>query len=484
MTQPAVIITELDGALGVLPASSGKLYALIGVSSAGPIDTPATYARVKDVSAAFGSGPLVEAACHYIDRYGKPVILVRTGSSTPGTVGAVSSVATGTSVVTVDATPPATPADDYELMLKFVAGGTVGTAGITYTTSTDGGRTPGPVTALGTATSIAIAGSGGVSFELAAGTVVAGDKHSAVATAPQWNGTELKSALDALGATAASWDLVHVVGALTASTFQDVDDKITGLFPSGKYHGWVGHCRMPNAGESEALYLGAMSTAFADKASKHGMLCAGASKLSSAVNGRKYRRPSSYVLAARNAAVSEEVNIADVNTGALSASIRDVNGNPEEHDESVNPGLDDARFCVLRTIDGYQGVYCNRPRLFAAAGSDFQLMPYRRVINLAHAALRVYFIRRLNHPILVDRTTGFILESEALEIEAGALAVMRGELLVKPKASDCQFSLARNDNVLSSKTLNGEARIIPLAYPEWIYLNVGYVNPALQVTAV
>jgi hypothetical protein len=484
MSQPAVIITELDGALGVLPASAGKLYALIGVSSAGPIDTPATFARVKDVSAAYGSGPLVEAACHYIDRYGKPVILVRTGNTTVGTVGTVTSTATGTSVVTVDVTPPATPADDYELFLKFIAGGTVGTAGITYQTSLDGGRTLGPVTALGTATSIPIAGSGGVSFELAAGTVVAGDTHKAVATAPQWNNTELKSALDALGATAASWDLVHVVGALTAGTFQDVDDKIVGLFASGKYHGWVGHCRMPNAGESEALYLGAMSTAFADKASKHGMLCAGASRLSSAVNGRKYRRPSSYVLAARNAAVSEEVNIADVNTGALSASIRDVNGNPEEHDESVNPGLDDARFAVLRTWDGYQGVYCNRPRLFAPSGSDFQIMPYRRVINLCHAALRVYFIRRLNKPILVSKTTGFILESEALEIEAGALAIMRGELLVKPKASECQFTLARNDNVLSNKTLNGEARIIPLAYPEWIYLSVGYVNPALQVSAV
>jgi hypothetical protein len=484
MTQPAVIITELDGALGVLPASSGKLYALLGVSSSGPIDTPATYARVKDVSAAFGSGPLVEAACHYIDRYGKPVILVRTGSSVPGAVGTVKSTATGTSVVTVDVTPPATPDDDYEFTLKFIAGGTVGTAGITYQTSLDGGRTPGPVTALGTATSIPIAGSGGVSFELAAGTVVAGDAHSAAASAPQWNGTELKSALAALGASAASWDLVHIVGALVASTFQDVDDAIAGWFPSGKYHGWVGHTRMPNAGESEASYLGAMSTAFADKASKHGMLCAGASKLSSAVNGRKYRRPSSYVLAARNASVSEEVNIADVNIGALSASIRDANGNPEEHDETVNPGLDDARFAVLRTWDGYQGVYCNRPRLFSAEGSDFSIMPHRRVINLAHAALRVYFIRRLNKPILVDRTTGFILESEALEIEAGALAVMRGELLVKPKASDCQFSLARNDNVLSNKTLNGEARVVPLAYPEWIYLSVGYVNPALQVVSV
>ncbi len=54
MTQPQVTITTTDGALGVLPPSAGKLFALLGVSSSGPTDTPATYARVKDVVADFG----------------------------------------------------------------------------------------------------------------------------------------------------------------------------------------------------------------------------------------------------------------------------------------------------------------------------------------------------------------------------------------------------------------------------------------------
>ena len=35
MTQPALTITELDGALGVLPPSSGALFAVVGVSSGG-----------------------------------------------------------------------------------------------------------------------------------------------------------------------------------------------------------------------------------------------------------------------------------------------------------------------------------------------------------------------------------------------------------------------------------------------------------------
>jgi hypothetical protein len=482
MTQPSVIITELDVALGVLPPSAGRLFALCGVSSAGTVNAPATYARVKDVIAAFGAGPLVEAACHFIERYGRPVVLVRTGQTVAGAVSAVTSVATGTSVVAVQASP--TPNDDYEFLLKFVVGGTRGTAGATYQMSLDGGRNFGAVTALGTAVIITIPGAGGVVLTLAAGTFVAGDFHSARSTAPNWNSSEIGAALDALGASAVSWELVEIVGPIDATSFDTIDTKIAGLFAAGKYHGWVGNVRVPTIGESEAAYLTSVSAVFASKSTVLGALCAGACKLTSSVSGRKYKRPISFVAAAREASVSEEIDTADVNLGTLvGVSIRDDNGNADEHDESINPGLDDADFYVLRTWDGLSGVYVNRPRLFSPPTSDFQLVPHRRVINLTHAALRLYFIKRLNKPVLVNKSTGFILETEALEIEAGATATMRSVLLAKPKASAVSFVLSRTDNVLSTKTLTGDARVTPLAYPEQINLSVGFFNPALQVQA-
>ena len=105
MSQPAVNITELDGALGILPTTAGRLFAVLGVSSSGPIDAPATFARVPDITAIYGDGPLVEAAAYYIEKYGRPVVLVRTGESNPGTypaAAAVVFVGTGTSVITVD----------------------------------------------------------------------------------------------------------------------------------------------------------------------------------------------------------------------------------------------------------------------------------------------------------------------------------------------------------------------------------------------
>lgn len=596
MSQPSVTITELDGALGVLPPSAGALFALVGVSSSGPVDTPATYARITDITTDFGDGPLVEAAAHYIERYGRPVVLVRTGQSVAGSyldaVAAEDGVVedfddtnvTGASEITVQASPAADPddaysvqvlfvlggtvgvsgivyqvsldggntfglakalgtdttidlgigvvleltaatinagdfvtfsttapiaasagevtvafdgtsvptidsstepQDDYEVLIRFVDGGTIGTSGITYQWSLDGGRTLSATTALGTATSITIPGSGGVKVDLAAGTIVAGDELSFPTVAPSWNDTELGTALDALEASAVTWELVHVVGAIDADAFDVIDLAISGMAISGKYRAWIGNTRTPVGAESEATYLASLAAAFGAKASTHGELCAGACRLTSSVSRRKYRRPIAYAVAAREASVSHEVNIADVNLGTLvGVSIRDDNGNPDEHDESVSPGLDDARFTVLRTWEGLAGVYVNRPRVFSPEGSDFQLLAHRRVLNITHGALRAYFIRRLNKPVRVNKTTGFILEADALEIEAGARAAMRAVLLTKPKASAIEFALSRTDNLLSAKTMTGDARVVPLAYPEFINLTVGFKNPALAVQAV
>lgn len=481
MTQPNVTITELDGSLGILPPSSGALFALVGCASAGPLNTPATFARVKDVVATFASGPLVEAAAHYIERYGKPVILTRAAANVVS-VGATIDVTGvhGTSVITAHAGSASD--DDYEAGILFVTSGTQGVTGITYQYTLDNFRTLSPVQSLGVATSITIPNSGGIQFDLAAGTIVAGDIVRQRYSAPNFDSTSLAAALDALKNSVASWEIVEIVGPVDATTFDTVELKIAAMAALGKYRAWIGNVRMPNGGESEAAYLSAMSSAFTSKASTHGALCFGACKLTSSVSGRKYKRPIAFAYAAREANVSHEIDTAAPNLGPLvGVAIADANGNPDEHDETLNPGADDARFVTLRTIEGYSGVYVNRPRILSAPGSDFDILPKRRVINLAHAALRAYFIQRLSSPVLVDAATGFILESEALEIEAGARAAMAAVLLAKPKASAVQFALSRTDNLLSTKTLTGSARVIPLAYPEFINLDVGFLNPALQV---
>lgn len=476
MTQPAVTITELDGALGVLPPASGALLAIVGTTSTGPFDTPAAFARISDIQATYTQGPAIEAAAHYIERYGRAVLFVRSNANVAAVIDAVDdSGVTGTSVVTASGTP----LDDTEPTVEIIAGGTIGVDGITYRISLDAGRNWGPTLSLGTAALIAMGN--GMQFDLAAGTLVAGDTFSAVTHAAQWNSADIQSALLALRQSQQYWELVQIVGAVDATTLATIDLSVAGMATVGKYRAWIGNARIPDVGETEVDYATSLA-AFAAAATKYGSVYAGGCKLTSSVSGRRYRRPVSFVTAAREAASSQEINIADINIGPLEGvTIVDVNGNPDEHNESTSPGLDDLRFGTLRTWDGFGGVYVNRPRLFSPAGSDFQLMPHRRVLNLTHDALRQYFVRRLNKPVFVDKATGYILEEDALEIETGALAVMRSVLLAKPKASAVQFELSRTDNLLSTRTLTGQARVTPLAYPEYIQLDVGFINPALQI---
>lgn len=595
MTQPSVNIETIDGALGLIPPSSGILpLVLVGPCDGTlAVDTPIGFGRKSAMLAVATGGPLVEAAAYHIER-GRQVILVRTGASVEGSyldavtpedgeISAITKTGTGTCVFTDNASDPTVaanvvvlfnvggtrgtagivysisldggstygppnalgtattfavgatgasiavsagtvvagdfitftltapieasagelvtsllggtsvptiddttePNDDYEAYLVFVTGGTRGTAGITYKWSLDGGRTLSPTTALGTATSITIPGSGGVKIDFGAGTIIAGATIAFPTVAPRWNTTELGTALDALKASTNAWELAEIVGPIDGDAFDLLETKFGGMFTSGKPRAWIGSTRMPIGDETEAAYKASLDTVFASRATTYGELCAGACRLTSAVSGRKYRRPIAHAIGSFEASVSQEINIADVNLGTIpGVTITDANGNPAEHDESVNPGLDDSRFTVLRTHEGIQGVYVNRPRIFSADGSDFYLMPHRRVFNIGAAALRAYFVRRLNQPILVNATTGFILEEEALEIEAGALAVLEAALLAKPKASGVTFALSRTDNLLSTKTLNGDAAIVPLAYAETIALTLGFSNPALRVIAV
>ncbi len=265
MTVPAVTITELDGALGILPPSAGRLFALVGVSSSGPVDTPASYARVTDVVAAFGTGPLVEAAAHYIEKYGRPVLLVRTGETVVGTFTAVVFVGSGTSVITTDA--GTFPDDDFEFYFEVVNGGTVGVDGITFRWSLDGGRTLSPITDLGVANSFTFPDSGGATIDFAAGTLVAGDVATFRGNAPLWNNTELGTALDALIASLNNWEIVHVVGNAVAANFQTVDTKLTGAATAGKYRSAYMHTRMPDIAETEAAYKTALDGIFGGEAS-------------------------------------------------------------------------------------------------------------------------------------------------------------------------------------------------------------------------
>lgn len=485
MTVPALTQTELDGALGVLPPSAGALLAIIGTSSAGTAAVPATFARSSDVVSAFGYGPLVEAACRHIDTEGKAVVVVKCTGTTAATMGTIDvTKVTGTlgGGGFIIQTTSTFPYDDFDVVIKITAGGTTGTAGIKYVWSLDGGRNFSAEQSLGTSLTLAIPNTG-VSFTLTTGkTVAVGDYWSATTTAPAGTSSDLTTALTALAGSSVTWEGVHVASPFDATIFAAWKTAFAAL-PVG--HWWIANTRMPNSGESESTYLSSLSTAFGSLDDKLGSLCAGQAWIVSSVPGRPYtyRRPVSFHVACRNAAVAAHVNIAAVKLGsAIGVRLRDDNGNPVAglHDEWLNPGLDDARFTTLRTWPGRAGVYVTRPRIFSAAGSDFTLIPLRRVMNRARVTTRSELELLLSADVPVDKRTGFILEAAAREIEAKVNAMLRAALLADPMASDAYIVLRRTDNLLAANAvLLCDTRVVPLAYVQAISESDGFVNPAL-----
>lgn len=488
MTVPSVNLTELDGALGVLPPESGLPLVVFGPADDGPYDTPVAFGRDRDVISNYVGGPAVEALCYWMANYQRPGIICRTHATTAGSYGTLNDDGvTGTSVVTLDTDTH--PNDDYEAKLVVVTGGTIGTAGITVRSSLDGGRNgladTDPVTALGTSTSFIFPNSGGVAVDFAAGTLVAGDYLTFRCTAPQSTAADLATAMEGLRVSAYTWDVAYAASIVDASLFPAIETGFSGMRAVNKRRMWVGNTRIRTESETRAAYQTALQGIFGSLSTVHGSLYAGDAKVYSGVTGRRYRRGAAFAAAAREAWLEEHQNAAMIDWGPLpGVQLPDSVGNPDCHDEFLYPGLDDLRFAVLRTWASRSGAFINDPRIFCSAGSDFQITPYRKVMNLFESTLTEYLEHRLQQPIRVGEKTGYIFEPDAKEIEAGAYAQIDAVLGSGPRISARGFRVSRTDNLLATRLMHCDGSVVPLAYPRTIALTTSFVNPARNVVPV
>ncbi len=481
MTLPNVNLTQIDGALGIIPPGSGDIGAVYGPADSGDLNTPVALARAADVVSAFTAGPLVELACYLIAKTGKAVVCVRSDVTTDGTPGVIDITGvTGTSVASFDAA--ATANDEYEAHVEIVTGGTIGVDGITYKWSLDGGRTQSAETALGTASSITIPGSGGVVIDFAAGTLIAGNVITSRTTPPLEDADDCAAAQTALQASHHKWDVAFPANVVTAAKFAQLDTWMQTLWTKKKHKKFLACARGPAVNESDATWQAAIAAEFASSSSLFGGLSSGYAKTLSAVSSYQLRRPASWPVAAwalklRN---PRRDDMAAPVLGPLPSDVRivDSNNNPDEHNEEVTPGLDAVRFLTLRTFEGLVGTFVSRPRIFAPTGSDFVWWQYRSVINGIADVVQLELTKRLRSPIRVNRRTGYILEQDAVEIENGVNAAVEALVGPGPDVSGHAFTVSRTDQLLSTQTLTCAERVVPLAYPDQLDVTIGFVNPA------
>lgn len=166
----SITVSEARGFVAV-SAEIDNLAVFLGCSSAGSGLSPFFLSGDAAV-ASVGYGDAVDALTQTIEQRQSdgsvaakvPAALYTLPADTAGSYGTIDvSGITGTGIVEVDST--VIPLGTFEAQIKIVGGGLIGTAGITYRSTLDGGRNWSNVTALGTAVGITIPNSG-VAFEL------------------------------------------------------------------------------------------------------------------------------------------------------------------------------------------------------------------------------------------------------------------------------------------------------------------------------
>lgn len=410
---------------------------------------------------------------------GKPTLLIRSDASIDGDYSAITKTGSGTATITAGGSDPV---DDFDVVVEFPAGGTVGAAGITYRYSLNGGKTFSKVFALGVEESLMIPGTG-ISLELGTGTIAAKQRVMFTTTGPANQNDDLPDALEALRVTSSPWD-----AALIDVEADDETVAICDLFleelasKRGKFRTIVLTARPRGASETPAQYKEALDATFDAAASTDVLVCADRADVVSLIRGISTARPTGLFVAARGMKIPIGRDAAYVNDGPLKgAKITDDRGNPKHHDESNFPGLDDLRLTTLRTFDGFPGVYITNARLLSPTGSDYVYWQHARVINRACEIAWQVLTQQLSLGVKADETPGpnderYIAEESAQLVEGLANDAIRREL--GAQADDLLFRLSRTDDISSNEgaEINASLEVVSLSYVKKWKVAAGYTK--------
>lgn len=482
MTTPKTKVTKKSGNTGATPPKNFGIAAIIAIATQGTVNIPATFAREDLAFTTFSDGYLAEDAALVIDESGNQVVCIRPTTTNAAAYGAITYVGTGTLGTGGSVTGTATPVDDFDIIVKFATGGTTGIAGIQAQVSYDGGVSFGPLINLGVGLVITVkdakTGNTLASFTLVtAKTVIAGDSFSCTTAGATMADGDLAASLEALRKFKGPWECVAVHGLVADSTNVAVMDTwLAARELEGKFRFFLMHTAMM-AAVSEATYLTNMTTAYQNVVSDRGGVCADGAYVTQAVRKTTQRRSSIVPTLARIMSQSFEEMASYVKLGALPATqIDDANNNPVFHDEQLFPGLDDLHLTALRSFSGKPGAFINLPRVISSGTSDYQFIPHVRMMNAGCEATWQVLSDELSGTILRNKTTGFILESEAQRIEE--LVNVQLERLYKGKISGWAFVLSRTDNISSNSgaTLNGTLSIEAPAYVTEFDVNAQFVK--------
>jgi hypothetical protein len=460
---PSVSISKTDGNLGVV-SDTDRILAIVGTSAGGTANEAFGLSNKNDVTDEFTSGPLVEAGSYMLAR-GIPIVLIKGTPTTNGTYGTLDdSGVTGSATVANGSTHPDA---DYDVIVNILVSGILGTAGIVFEYSLDGGNTFSQPQALGTSLTLTCAR--GVSFTLSSSsdTLTAGDTWSVTTVAPQLNSSDIATALTALGDYSGEWLRVLVLAHGDSTTLALYDEFAQSFHADGKYPEVIANTRPRGASEDRPTYQGVLAAIAAAVQSTEVSCAVDQCEIVSEVNGWRLRMAQSIPYAARLMLIDDSQDAAAKADGALPGVFLETSkGDRNYHDERRFPGLDDLGFTTLRTWGGRPvspGVYVTNPRLLSGAGSDYKFFQLSAIVNRTIESTFQLLQPKLSASVLCDPDTGKIREDVARSIEDAVTAELRTLYVDPGRVSAVSFKLSRTDDVLGTNAIHFDTKAVPLA---------------------
>lgn len=451
-------VTIADGGLGIVGAGVDGKTALIGTASGGTILEINSYggADTNDIATEYVSGPLCDQTIkHLLNSEGKETTAIRGTGSTAGASSAVSQTGTGPLPTLTGA-----PVDDYDVLLAIIAGGTVGTATFQY--SLDGGDTYSDT--IATAATYLLPS--GVTVNFTAGTYVADEVYSWTDTAPIMTTTNVGAALDALITSSSDVEIVHILGSAAsaadaATMAATLSTKLASAWAAHKYF-WI-------VFEGAEASVASHASAFASYANKGVVGCGGFCELVSSRTGEVEKKSDARVLVPRFArnpiSIMPWRDAADSGLDPFSDVVSLVTSDNTEsegyHDEEASPGYTAARFNSLRTITGVEGIYASGGVTMANSTSDYQLLPYLRIVLKAARTWYAFALTQLGRRV-PTKAGGTIDERFARALER--LGEARIKAALGNDIRGARVIVSRSDVITSTETLSAQVRVVVDGY--------------------
>lgn len=471
MLLPGVNLKIKDGALGLTADDVAGLHVKIGVSSKGPINQLLAFTDIDLIRDTYGLGLLPEAAAASLQLSGGAVLLMRILPAAASTLGTPTLVGMSTASLV----PTGTVADKYNIKVKITkAGATLIAATAAFQYSLDDGRTYSEEKAVPT-TGIYLITEVGITLTWTTGTFVIGDIWSFSTVPPVATISEWMAATDLVLADPTDYEWIHYITTnADAAMAAAVEAKMLQAENEFNYLFGIVDDIAKTSGQTDAQFTTAQVAAYAAYTGVRTGIFSGDAKDVSPLTGLIVTRPASWRMQGRLASVPVQEDIGRVASGPIPGFTSLI------HDERATPGLYPAGFTTMRTFKRRAGYYSAGGQLKTTNTSDFRRLANRRVMNKACRVGYDRLLELVKDDVAVDENTGFILETEARNIEASLESVLRTKLLAPGNASSIQVRVKRDNNILVDKTVYVKLRIVPVGYIDFIEADIAFRNPALE----